>query len=294
MVLKKENRRAFWQKLRDKYRLSVYNTTTYEEVFKINLSRLNVFAALGSIIILTALIVITTIAYTPLKEFIPGFPDGKVTQQLVINQIKLDSIENKLILKEQYLNNLKTILSGGVPDDYVKDSNLQKTKKVPTADLNFKKSKEDSLLRSQIESEDRYTLNTIHDKPKAISINTIDFFPPVKGMITSKYKQNNNHLAVDIVSKENSPIMAILDGNVVFTGYTKETGNIIYLQHKNNILSVYKHVKNTLVKQGDYINKGKVIATMGNTGTITSGPHLHFELWNNGTPVNPEDYISFE
>ena len=294
MVLKKENRRAFWQKLRDKYRLSVYNTTTYEEVFKINLSRLNVFAVLGSIIILTALIVITTIAYTPLKEFIPGFPDGKVTQQLVVNQIKLDSIENKLKLKEQYLKNLKTILSGGVPENFVKDSNQHKTKKIPTADLTFKKSKEDSLLRSQIESEDRYTLNAIHDKPKAVSINTIDFFSPVKGIITNKYNTENNHLAIDVVSKEDSPIMAILDGNVVFTGYTKETGNIIYLQHKNNILSVYKHVKNTLVKQGDYIKKGKVIATMGNTGTITSGPHLHFELWNNGTPVNPEDYISFE
>ncbi len=292
MGLKKGNRRAFWQKLRDKYRLSVYNTTTYEEVFKINLSRLNVFAAIGSIIILTALIVITTIAYTPLKEFIPDFPDGKVSQQLVVNQIKLDSIENKLKLKDRYLNNLKTILSGGVPNDYVKDSNTNKTT-IPS-DINYKKSKEDSILRIQIESEDRYTLNTTNDKPKSISINTIDFFPPVKGMITSKYEINNNHLAVDIVSKENSPIMAILDGNVVFTGYTKETGNIIYLQHKNNILSVYKHVKNTLVKQGDYIKKGKVIATMGNTGTITSGPHLHFELWNNGTPVNPEDYISFE
>ena len=292
MGLKKGNRRAFWQKLRDKYRLSVYNTTTYEEVFKINLSRLNVFAALGSIIILTALIVITTIAYTPLKEFIPGFPDGKLSQQLVVNQIKLDSIENKLILKDRYLNNLKTILSGGVPDDYVKDSNTNNT--IIPAEINYKKSKEDSILRVQIESEDRYTLNTTNDKPKAISINTINFFPPVKGMITSKYEINNNHLAVDIVSKENSPIMAILDGNVVFTGYTKETGYIIYLQHKNNILSVYKHVKNTLVKQGDYIKKGKVIATMGNTGTITSGPHLHFELWNNGTPVNPEDYISFE
>jgi len=292
MGLKKGNRRAFWQKLRDKYRLSVYNTTTYEEVFKINLSRLNVFAALGSIIILTALIVITTIAYTPLKEFIPGFPDGKLSQQLVVNQIKLDSIENKLILKDRYLNNLKTILSGGVPDDYVKDSNTNNT--IIPAEVNYKKSKEDSILRVQIESEDRYTLNTTTDKPKAISINTINFFPPVKGMITSKYEINNNHLAVDIVSKENSPIMAILDGNVVFTGYTKETGYIIYLQHKNNILSVYKHVKNTLVKQGDYIKKGKVIATMGNTGTITSGPHLHFELWNNGTPVNPEDYISFE
>jgi len=294
MVLKKGNRRAFWQKLRDKYRLSVYNTTTYEEVFKINLSRLNVFAALGSIIILTALIVITTIAYTPLKEFIPGFPDGKISQQLVVNQIKLDSIANKLKLKDRYLNNLKTILSGGIPNNYVKDSSLHKTNKIPTADLSFKKSKEDSLLRSQIESEDRYTLNTTNDKPKAISINTIDFFPPVKGMITSKYEPISHHLAVDIVSKEDSPIMAVLDGNVVFTGYTKETGNIIYLQHKNNILSVYKHVKNTLVKQGDYIKKGKVIATMGNTGTITSGPHLHFELWNNGRPVNPENYISFE
>jgi len=294
MGVKKRNRRAFWQKIRDKYRLSVYNTTTYEEVFKINLSRLNVFVIIGSIVILTALIVTTTIAYTPLKEFIPGFPDGKISQQLVINQIKLDSIEGKLQLKEQYLNNLKIILSGGEPNNYVKDSSTSTSTTVSTADLSFKKSKEDSILRTQIESEDKYTLNTINNKPNISSINNIDFFPPLKGLVMSKYTPDKNHYAVDIVSKENSPIIAVLAGSVVFVGYTKETGNTIYIQHKNNILSVYKHVKNTLVKQGEYVKKGTAIATIGNTGIITSGPHLHFELWNNGIPVNPENFINFE
>ena len=295
MAVNKENKnRGFWAKLRDKYRLSFYNTSTYEEVFKINLSRLNGFAAIGTIVILTAIIVTTTIVYTPLKEFIPGFPDGMVTQQLVVNQLKLDSIENKLKLKEQYLSNLKIILSGGTPNNYLQDNSDDNATPTHTTELVHKKSKEDSLLRSQIESEDKYTLNTIRNKPKVISINNIDLFPPVKGVITSKYDPENNHFAIDVVSKKNSPIIAVLDANVVFVGYTQETGNIIYLQHKNNILTVYKHVKNTLVKQGEFIKKGKAIATMGNTGTITSGPHLHFELWNNGTPVNPEDYISFE
>lgn len=295
MVASKENRSKIWQKWRDKYRFTVYNTSTYEELFKINLSRLNIFAALGTIIILTAIIVTTILIYTPLKEFIPGYPDGKLSQQLIVNQIKLDSIEHKLQLKDQYLNNLKTILSGGNPQNYMNNNNITEGKlSVSINDLDYEKSKEDSVLRSQIEAEDKYTLKISSNKSKTISINNINFYTPLKGMITAKYDTKTKHLAVDIVSKEKSPILATLEGNVVFIGYTKETGNIIYLQHKNNLLSVYKHVKNVSVKQGNFVKKGQAIAVIGNTGEITSGPHLHFELWNNGTAVNPEDYINFE
>ncbi len=296
MALKRAHTRFFWRKIKDKYRLTIYNTTTYEDVFNVNLSKLNVLVIFGTTITLTAVIVTTLIAYTPLKEFIPGYPDGKTNEQIILNQIKIDSIEYKLKIKEQYLENLKLILSGGVPKTYKTDSINKTTKKL--TELNIKKSKEDSILRDQVEKEDKYSVisKELSEKNSKTenSINSLSFYPPVKGIVLEKFNSEKNHFAIDIVGKEKSPICSVLDGSVIFVGYTIETGNVIYIQHKNNILSVYKHIRNVSVQQGDYVLKGKAIASIGNTGKLSTGPHLHFELWENGIPLNPENYINFE
>ncbi len=297
MDFKEEKKINFWQKLRNKYRLSIYNTSNFEEVFTINLSRLNVFIILGSAILIIAIIITGAFVYTPLKEMIPGYPDGKVAQKLVLNEIKLDSIEHQLLLKQKYIDNLKLILSGGTPDEYISDTTSIKTNDTNNSDvkLEFKKSKEDSMLRAEIEKEERFSVNVnTSSKPKLTDIKNVQFFPPVTGIVTGKYSKEKNHLAIDIVGKKNQPIVSVLNGHVIFVGQTQETGNVIYIQHSNNLLSVYKHVKDIKVKQGEYVKQGEVIALMGNTGEITSGPHLHFELWHNGIALNPIDYINFE
>ena len=290
MVL--QQKRSFWKKIRDKYRFAVLNENTYEEVFIMRLSRLNVFSALGVIIVLITLIVTSVIAYTPLREFIPGYPDGDMIQNMIENEAKIDSISIELDRKNKYLDNLKVILSGGVPENYV--SNTPRDTSVNYKKIKIQKSKEDSILRKQIESEDKYLLTLTKEQISDFNLDQMDFIKPLSGIITSKFNLAKKHYAIDIVNKLNSPIVSVLSGHVVFIGSTLEAGNTIYIQHENNILSVYKHLSSVNVKLGEFVKKGQVIAIIGNTGYETSGPHLHFELWNNGQAINPEEFINFE
>jgi murein DD-endopeptidase MepM/ murein hydrolase activator NlpD len=290
MVL--QQKRSFWKKIRDKYRFAVLNENTYEEVFIMRLSRLNVFSALGVIVVLITLIVTSVIAYTPLREFIPGYPDGDMIQNMIENEAKIDSISIELDRKNKYLDNLKVILSGGVPENYV--SNTPRDTSVNYKKIKIPKSKEDSILRKQIESEDKYLLTLTKEHISDFNLDQMDFIKPLSGIITSKFNLVKKHYAIDIVNKLNSPIVSVLSGHVVFIGSTLEAGNTIYIQHENNILSVYKHLSSVNVKLGEFVKKGQVIAIIGNTGYETSGPHLHFELWNNGQAINPEEFINFE
>ena len=287
-----QQKRSFWKRIRDKYRFAVLNENTYEEVFIMRLSRLNVFSALGVIVVLITIIVTSVIAYTPLREFIPGYPDGDIVQKMLENNAKIDSISLALDKKNKYLENLKVILSGGEPNNYL--SNNKRDTTVSYDNIEIQKSKEDSILRKQIESEDKYLLSLTKEQIADYNLDQMVFIKPVNGIITSKFNLNKKHYAIDIVNKLKSPIVSVLKGHVVFMGSTLEAGNTIYIQHENNILSVYKHLASVNVKLGEFVKKGQVIAIIGNTGYETSGPHLHFELWNNGTPINPEEYISFE
>jgi len=292
MVLQKK--RSFWKRIRDKYRLSVFNENTYEEVFKMRLSRLNVYSAIGVIITLITIIVVSVIAYTPLREYIPGYPDGEMVKQIVENEIRLNSINKELALKQKYIDNLKIILSNGVPDNYVNTSDSTSDSNKSYNNIEFQKSKEDSLLRKQIESEDKYLLSLNSKNSSSFEVAKMDFIAPVNGIVTNDFDPSTKHFAIDIVAKLNSPVLAVYDGYVVYTGTSLDEGNMIFIQHQNNTLSVYKHLSSPNVKLGEYVKKGKVIGLLGNTGKITSGPHLHFELWKNGEAVNPKDYIYFE
>jgi murein DD-endopeptidase MepM/ murein hydrolase activator NlpD len=135
---------------------------------------------------------------------------------------------------------------------------------------------------------------SISKNPKRLpSIANIHFFTPLRGLITNKFNQKNDHLAVDVVGQQNARISSVLDGTVFFSGWTMETGYSIYIQHENNIISAYKHNAELLKEVGDKVKAGDVIAIMGNSGELTTGPHLHFELWYNGTALDPETYIDF-
>lgn len=276
-------------KLKSKYRLSIYNDQTFEEVWFMRLSRLNVISVVGGLAILLIVMVTTLIAFTPIREFIPGYPDGTTRRYIYQNALKTDSLERELQQWKIYLSNLHTILRGESPDNLesVPDTSIR------YREIRFTRSVEDSLLRLQIESEELYNLSVIDIKRTNDRITRLHFFPPVKGVITNSFNVQKGHLGVDVVAPPNEVIVAIADGTVTFSSWTLETGYVLQIQHEDNLLSVYKHNSKLLKRAGTQVKAGEAIAIIGNSGELTTGPHLHFELWHNGTAINPEQYIVF-
>lgn len=281
--------KSFFQKLRHKYRLSIYRDETYKEVINIRLSRLNVFTILGISLLVFLAIVVSIIAYTPVREFIPGYPDENTRRDIISNALRLDSLENQLALRDEYFNDINSIIRGNTPP------NREEVTDTSTAHDNivFTRSVEDSLLRQMIEQEAQFNLGVVDDKKSIEGMSKLHFFSPIKGLVTNSFNAVQNHYGTDVVGAPNEVVKATLGGTVILATWTLETGYVIEIQHENNLISVYKHNAELLKRVGDRISVGDPIAIMGNSGELTTGPHLHFELWYKGTPLNPEDYISF-
>ncbi|MBN2522765.1 MAG: M23 family metallopeptidase [Bacteroidales bacterium] len=284
-----KNRKTFFQKLRHKYRLSVYRDETYEEVLNLRLSRMNVLAWGGLTVFLFLAIVISIIVYTPVREFIPGYPDENTIRYSLANKQRLDSLDIELARRDLYIENINRIVSGKEPKNY---DNLGDTN-VNYDNINFSRSVEDSLLREYFEQENKFSIHNNGSKRPLKGISQVHFFPPVKGLVTNSFNTVKNHYGTDIVAGSNEIVKSTLDGTVIMASWTLETGWVIQIQHENNLISVYKHNAELLKRVGDYVKVGEPIAIIGNSGELTTGPHLHFELWYNGIPLNPEDYISF-
>jgi murein DD-endopeptidase MepM/ murein hydrolase activator NlpD len=246
-------------------------------------------AILGIGIFLFLVLVISVIAYTPVRELIPGYPDENTIRNIHLNNYRLDSLELEIAKRDAYFENLRRIIAGERPHDLDegRDSSGKHTGPV------FKKSKEDSLLRQMVEPNDRFSLATIEKKVIHTALSSTLFFPPVKGMVTNAYSSKNEHYGIDIVASSSEVVKATLPGMVTLAAWTLETGYVIQLQHENNIISIYKHNAELLKHIGDRVKAGEPIAIIGNSGELTTGPHLHFELWHNGTSLNPQDYITF-
>lgn len=283
-----QERPGLFEKLRNKYRLVILNDDTFEEKISFKLSRLNVFIlfGLGALVLIAGTTLL--IAFTPLREYIPGYASTRLRRQAFELSGKTDSIENQLAYTERYLQNLRNIISGKPAESWL-DSSRANPVDISRVDLGI--AEEDSLLRVQIEREERYNLGG--QEPRYQGLSNVAFFTPVKGVVSNPYDSKNNHLAVDVVAKENEPIKSCLDGMVVFAQWTTQTGHVLIVQHSNDLLSVYKHNSALLKEQGDFVRAGEVIAIIGNSGELTTGPHLHFELWHRGNPVNPQNYIAF-
>ena len=288
-MAKKDGKPSFFDKLRDKYRLSVYRDQSYEEVLNLKLSRLNVFAITGIALILFLAIVVSLIAYTPIREFIPGYPDENTLRNIVVNAQRLDSLEMELGRRDRYFDNMQLIISGKEPNNYdnMSDTNIR------FESITFTRSYEDSVIRQLFEEESEYDISVFNRRGKIGTISQIHFFPPVRGIVTNSFQSKTNHYGTDIVSGADEAVKATLDGTVIMATWTLETGWVIQIQHNNNLVSVYKHNAELLNRVGDYVKVGDPIAIIGNSGELTTGPHLHFELWYNGVALNPEDYISF-
>jgi murein DD-endopeptidase MepM/ murein hydrolase activator NlpD len=295
VTVKRDKKKIGWaEKWRNKYRLVFMTDDTLEERFTFRLSRMNVFIALGTLTIVLIFLTSILIAFTPLREYIPGYTNVGLTKKLYKLQIKTDSIERDLVKKERFIQNLKDIING---KDLSEDKPLVRDTLTRYGNIKIKRSFEDSLLRLEVENQTKYNLYKMEtmEPPiqKKASIGGVLFFTPLKGIITNEFNPVQKHFGVDIVSKQNEAVKSVLDGTVIFNNWTLETGYVIVVQHAQNIVSIYKHNSVILKKVGEYVRAGDPIAIVGETGELITGPHLHFELWNDGIPVDPKEYITF-
>jgi murein DD-endopeptidase MepM/ murein hydrolase activator NlpD len=287
-MAKKEQRVGKW---RDKFRFAIFNDTSYEEVWRIRMTRSNALLAAAMLFLLIIGINTSLIAFTNLREFIPGYPDVAMRRSILMNAILLDSLERELDIRDKYFRDLNDVISGRQPIGQVamRDSTRD------YSNIVFKRSAEDSVLRSRVEQEQRFSLASGATAPaRGTSLTSIHFFPPVKGIVSSNFDLRTRHYATDIVTQPKAVVSSTLDGTVIMTGWTMETGFVMMIQHSNNIVSVYKHNARLLKEMGDRVWAGEAISIVGDSGELyTSGPHLHFELWHNGEPLDPAQYIFF-
>lgn len=280
---------TFKEKLLHRYRLVVKNENTFEVKLAINLSRLNVFI-LGSILaILLVFLTTILIAFTPLKEYIPGYSSTSLKKQAVALSFKTDSLQHAIDVNQKYFSSIKKVLSGEVSSAEFNKDSIIKVVKLEANQVDLSPIKEDSILRQIVDKEDKYSL---FESAKS----NADFvlFPPVNGVISENYDLKNKHYAVDVVVAKDTPIKTVADGTVIFSEWTAQTGYVIIIEHSQGLISVYKHNAALVKEQGQLVKAGEVIATAGNTGELSTGPHLHFELWSNGYSVNPTNYIDFK
>jgi murein DD-endopeptidase MepM/ murein hydrolase activator NlpD len=255
-----------------------------------------VFVVTGTIAILLIIATTFLIAFTPLREYIPGYTDVTLRKRVMQLERLADSLETDLNRKSEYLNNIKNIIEGRyVATD--EDTTIvlpESARDEDYGNVNYTRSPEDSILRQEYEGSNKYELfyNDNHEVAAKSSRSSFIFLNPLKGIATNEFDVSKQHYGIDIVSKENEVVKATLDGIVIFSEWTVETGYVISIQHQGMYVSTYKHNSALLKKQGSTVKAGEPIAIVGESGELTTGPHLHFELWYNGTPVNPRDYIS--
>jgi murein DD-endopeptidase MepM/ murein hydrolase activator NlpD len=286
-----QKKKRLLQRLKNKYRLVIMNEQTFEENASFNLRPLNVFVTVGIVIILLITLTTFIIAFTPLREYIPGYADVKMQRKVYSLAMKADSMERALNARDLYIQNISNIINGNMTGAADENKKTQGAKYDTIRTL--KKSTQDSVLRKEIESQDQYTLSVKSQTSFSNNMSGFLFFPPVKGTVTNRFDPVTKHFGIDIVANANEAIKATLDGTVLIANFTSETGYVIAIQHSNNLVSFYKHNSSLLKKVGDFVKAGEVVAIIGNSGELSSGPHLHFELWYNGTALDPKKYISF-
>lgn len=286
---KRLKRKKLKKQLFTKNRLVILNEDTFEEVFSLRLTLMNVFVVgtIGAVLLILATTYI--IAFTPLREYIPGYASTKLKRDATQLALKSDSLQTVLEKNEAYLASIKRVLAGEVDVAKLSKDSILATEVKPV-DLKAEAPTQEELkLRQEVAKEDKYNLFE-----KAQSKTSIVLFAPVKGMVTEKYNARTKHFSTDIAVPKNTPIKSVLSGTVIFAGWTPNTGNVAIIRHNNGFISVYKHAASLTVEQGDAVKTGQAIAIAGSTGDESTGIHLHFELWKDGYPVDPQNFISFE
>ncbi|MDR2848377.1 MAG: M23 family metallopeptidase [Bacteroidales bacterium] len=287
----KKQEKTFFRKLKNTYRMVFYNDSNFEEVWQIRVTLINFLSLFGTAFMVLVGGSIALVMFTPMREWVPGYPTQTMRNQLVANILRIDSLEYELQTRDKYFRAMNAFIAGREPEltEPPADSSNANYSKII-----FTRSEQDSLLRKQVEEEEQFNFVTGSAAAREeTSILKTHFFKPIDGIVTSKFDMKDKHLGIDLVAKPNEVVKAVLDGTVIISAWTVDTGYVIELQHGSNLLTVYKHNASLLKKSGDQVKAGDAIAIIGNSGDLSTGPHLHFEIWQSGKPVNPEDYIVF-
>ena len=270
------------------YRFVILNEQSYEEKFSYKLNRLNVFLFFSVSILLLIISTFLVISYTPLNEYIPVYDSSELRRKAIMNNYKLDSIQEKLMRNQRYIIAVSEVLKGDLEiyelEQRVNSDTIYSSKSL----LEFKTSEADSLLRIEVESDEKYNITQTGEDKSLLTL-----FKPISGKVTQNHDPRTRHYAVDIATKLNTPVRATTEGVVVFSGWSDDAGYVVIIDHPYDLLSVYKHNSSISVSQGEVVEQGQVIAFSGNSGMNTTGPHLHFEIWSNGFSLNPEEFIDF-
>jgi murein DD-endopeptidase MepM/ murein hydrolase activator NlpD len=285
------------EKLKHNYRLVIMNNETFEEIGSYQLSLLNVYIVISFVVVLVAILVGSIIVFTPIKTYIPGYGDVSAHEEVLQLNKELDELIMVVEAQKKYNDNIRSILQGEAvqTEDAVEAAASKPMDSLTSVDRII----EDDLLRKEIELDEQLQerellSKTVSYSPNEIPLEQMYFIPPATGVVSENFDPYNKHFGIDILAPKNTPVKAVMDGYVFEADWTLETGNTIGVQHPNNLISFYKHNSALLKKTGSYVKAGEAIAIIGNSGELSTGPHLHFELWHKGKPLNPADYIIFE
>ena len=288
MKNKKENK-GFFKKLFNDYKVVVSSEDTFEEKFAFKASKINVFVLMLVYSVILISFTIGVVFFTQLRELVPGYSSSDLLNRAIYLTQKTDSLERQIELNNKFYKSIEDVLSGKT-DEFIERDNIPIDSSLNEKNLfSISPNSEDSILRNYVDSQDKFNLT----KNELVIVNKM-FFSPIKGDITQSFNFEENHFAIDIAADIGTPVKSILDGKILFSEWSVDTGHVIIIDHGDNIISVYKHNSKLLKEQNDYVQAGEVIAYSGNQGTLSSGPHLHFELWKNGTPIDPEPLLSFQ
>lgn len=289
MAKERKNKKKFTKRLLHKYRLVILNEDTFEERVSFKLTRLNVFVLVTSGVILLIAGTTFLIAFTGLREYIPGYSSSALKRQATELTYQTDSLQRTILLNNQYFESIKRVLSGDLEPVVLNRDSLAKAQPFDASLADLTPSRADSLLREEVALEDKYNVLETAGGSMDFSL-----FAPVKGIISDEYDMKTRHYAVDVVVAKNTPVKSVADGRIIYSEWSAATGFVVIIKHDFGLTTVYKHNASLTKEQGDLVKQGEVIAMTGSTGELSTGPHLHFEIWNDGNPVNPTDYIDFD
>lgn len=284
---KRRRSKAFWNNFKFKYKLTITNENTLEEIVGLHVSKLNGLSVLLSVLAVLFLIAASIIAFTPLRNYLPGYMNSEVRSQIVNNALRVDSLQQVLGKQNLYIMNIQDIFSGKVRIDSVQTLDSLTEARHDTL---MERTKREEEFRRQYEENEKYNLTSTASQP---DVNGLIFYRPARGMVSDHFDAEKKHFGTDIAANPNESVLATMDGTVILSTYTAETGYLIAVQHNQDFVSVYKHCGSLLKKEGERVKGGEAIALVGNSGTLSTGPHLHFELWYKGRPVNSEKYIVY-
>ena len=288
MKNEKQNK-TFLKRIFNDYKVVVSSEDTFEEKLSFKANKINALIIMLLYSIILIAFTISIVFFTQLREMVPGYSSSDLLNRAIYLTKKTDSLEQQIALNNKFYKSIEDVLSGNV-DEFVSRDELSIDSNLINPDIfTISPNLQDSILRQYVENEDKFNLTN-----NELVIENKMFFSPIKGEITQSFNFNENHFAIDIAADIGTPVKSVLDGKIIFSEWSLETGYVVVIDHGENIISVYKHNSKTLKEQNDFVQAGEVIAYSGNQGNLSSGPHLHFELWKNGTPIDPEPLLNFK